>query len=52
LLTAEPVRVVACHCKECQRQSGSAFGLSMLVKRDSLSVTGPTKAPPKNERIA
>jgi hypothetical protein len=43
LLTAEPVRVVACHCKECQRQSGSAFGLSMLVKRDSLSVTGPTK---------
>jgi hypothetical protein len=43
VLTAEPVRVVACHCKECQRQSGSAFGLSMLVKRESLIVTGPTK---------
>ena len=23
--TAEPMRVSACHCKECQRQSGSAF---------------------------
>jgi hypothetical protein len=23
--------VVACHCTECQRQSGSAFGLSLVV---------------------
>jgi len=37
------VRVVACHCKECQRQYGSAFGLSMLVKQESLTVTGETK---------
>jgi hypothetical protein len=43
VLTAEPIRLVACHCKECQRQSGSAFGMSMLVKQDSLTVTGPTK---------
>lgn len=43
VLTTEPIRLVACHCTECQRQSGSAFGLSMLVKRDSLTVTGPTK---------
>jgi len=43
VLTAEPARLVACHCKECQRQSGSAFGMSMLVKRDNLAVTGPTK---------
>lgn len=42
-VTAEPVRLVACHCKECQRQSGSAFGMSMLVKEDSLKVTGETK---------
>ena len=38
VLTAEPIRLVACHCKECQRQSGSAFGMSMLVKQDSLTV--------------
>ena len=37
------MRLVACHCKECQRQSGSAFGMSMLVKKDSLTVTGLTK---------
>ena len=43
VLTAEPIRLVACHCKECQRQSGSAFGMSMLVKKDSLTVTGLTK---------
>jgi hypothetical protein len=42
-LAAEPIRVVACHCKECQRQSGSAFGMSMLVSSDSLTVTGQTK---------
>jgi hypothetical protein len=35
--------LVACHCKECQRQSGSAFGMSMPVKKDGLTVTGPTK---------
>jgi hypothetical protein len=43
VLTTEPIRLVACHCKECQRQSGSAFGMSMLVKKDSLTVTGLTK---------
>ena len=42
-LRSEPSRLIACHCKECQRQSGSAFGMSMLVQRDSLLVTGATK---------
>jgi hypothetical protein len=43
VVTTEPIRLSACHCKECQRQSGSAFGMSMLVKTDSLTVTGLTK---------
>jgi hypothetical protein len=43
VLDAEPQWVVACHCTECQRQSGSAFGMSMLVKEASLTVTGPTR---------
>jgi hypothetical protein len=43
VVTAEPMRVSACHCKECQRQSGSAFAMSMLLKKDSLTVTGRTK---------
>ncbi|HLG81745.1 MAG TPA: GFA family protein [Bradyrhizobium sp.] len=41
-MTAEPIRTVACHCKECQRQSGSAFGMSMIVP-ESLLVAGTTK---------
>jgi hypothetical protein len=43
VLTAEPIRLAACHCTECQCQSGSAFGMSMPVTKDSLSVTGSTK---------
>jgi hypothetical protein len=43
VVTTEPTRLLACHCKECQRQSASAFGMSMPVKKDSLTVTGQTK---------
>src|SRR5260370_28196220 len=43
VLTTEPIRLGACHCKECQRQSGSAFGMFMPVKKDSLTGTGRTK---------
>lgn len=25
----------ACHCTDCQRQSASAFGISIIVKRDA-----------------
>jgi len=30
-VSAEPMRVALCHCTECQHQSGSAFGMSMIV---------------------
>jgi hypothetical protein len=43
VVTTEPTRLVSCHCTECQRQSGSAFGMSLPVKKDSLTVTGLTK---------
>ena len=32
--------VYACHCRECQRQSGSAFGMSIPVRRADLTLTG------------
>jgi len=31
----EPLWVTVCHCKECQRQSGSAFGMTFAVKREA-----------------
>lgn len=32
--------LVACHCKECQRQSGSAFGLSLIVPQEGVAFDG------------
>ena len=36
---AMPLLVYACHCGECQRASGSSFGLSMPVAADSFALT-------------
>jgi hypothetical protein len=30
-ITGAPKTIVICHCRDCQRQSGSAFGSSMVV---------------------
>jgi hypothetical protein len=30
-LTAEPITLSICHCRDCQRQSGSAFGMSLII---------------------
>jgi hypothetical protein len=38
-LTGEPLTFYACHCTDCQTRSGSAFGLSMWVKRDAIEIT-------------
>jgi hypothetical protein len=35
---AMPLLVYACHCTECQRSSGSAFGLSMPVAASSFRI--------------
>ena len=37
-ITAAPLAVYACHCTECQRQSGSAFSLSLLADRGAVVV--------------
>jgi hypothetical protein len=34
-LRARPFMVYLCHCRDCQRQSGSAFTLSMPAPRDA-----------------
>lgn len=35
-----PIVVAICHCGNCRRQSGSAFSVNIVVRTDSLSLTG------------
>lgn len=37
-VTEPPIMFYACHCTDCQKRSGSAFNLSMWVKRASIEV--------------
>lgn len=36
--TGKPLTCYACHCTDCQTASGSAFGLSMIVRSDELEL--------------
>jgi len=38
----EPLALYICHCRECQKQSSSAFGLSLDVPRAGFRVTQGT----------
>lgn len=38
--TAEPSRVTVCHCKWCQRRTGTAFGTEVVFDSDDVVVTG------------
>lgn len=40
-LTKPPLTYYACHCTVCQRQSGSAFGSSMMMEADGVDLVGP-----------
>ena len=37
-LRGAPERVVVCHCRDCQRQTGSAFGMTMPVRREDFTL--------------
>lgn len=39
---ADPVVQGACHCKDCQRQTGSPFTVFVGVPRDAFTVEGDT----------
>ncbi len=38
-VTGEPITLAICHCRDCQRQSGSAFGMSFIVPDASFRLT-------------
>ena len=39
----EPLKVSLCHCRQCQKRTGSAFGLAAFFQRDAVEATGPTR---------
>jgi hypothetical protein len=41
--SAEPVRSAVCHCRDCQRFTGSAFGALVAVAKEALTITGAMK---------
>ena len=44
-LRRRPMFVHCCHCRDCQRQTGSAFVLNAIVETDVLEATGRTPVP-------
>lgn len=39
---AEPIAAANCHCKHCQKSTGSAFSTVVVVPADSLEISGDT----------
>jgi hypothetical protein len=40
---AEPIFVRVCHCRNCQKQCGSAFNIVVAIPKPALSVAGMLK---------
>ena len=41
--TAEPVISTVCHCRDCQKFTGSAFGAMVGVPKEGLTIDGTMK---------
>ena len=42
-VTGQVPRVAICHCMECQRRTGSAFGFVAFFPREQVRTEGPSK---------
>ncbi|QPC45025.1 GFA family protein [Kaustia mangrovi] len=45
-LEDEPIVVHCCHCRFCQRMSGSAFGLNAMIETERVTLLGRTLPEP------
>lgn len=36
----EPMATVVCHCKNCQKHSGGAYSLNMILPKEALNISG------------
>ena len=41
-ISGEPIILYRCHCKECQKQAGSGFGMSMWVRNNDFKIAEGT----------
>jgi hypothetical protein len=39
----EPIVMGSCHCRDCQRATGTAFAAAIVVPRDAVTITGEVK---------
>ena len=44
-LTSRPMFVHCCHCRDCQRQTGSAFVLNAIIETDRLEILSGAPEP-------
>jgi hypothetical protein len=44
-LVSDPLFTHCCHCLNCQRQTGSAFVINLLIERDRVEVLGADPQP-------
>ena len=44
-LKAEPISVNCCHCRDCQRQTGSGFALNLLIEAENVELLGEAPEP-------
>jgi hypothetical protein len=49
-LTSEPLFVHCCHCLNCQRQTGSAFVINLLIETDRVELLAGEPEPVKTPR--
>ncbi len=42
-VNADPLMCVACHCKNCQRQAGSALSIIVGIPEDAIDISGEVK---------
>jgi hypothetical protein len=43
VVSGEPTLVAVCHCVDCQRRTGSAFGSNAYFEKSNTRIEGPSK---------
>jgi hypothetical protein len=44
-LTSDPLFIHCCHCLNCQRQTGSAFAINLMIETDRLEILSAAPQP-------